>query len=53
MYIVTGNEIFIPGREFILLTCEVGAVWHLTPHKIRSSKDSFFGQMGTGRKCGV
>ena len=25
--------IFIPGREFILRTCDIGAVWPLTPRK--------------------
>ena len=34
---VTVHKIFIPGREFILCTCHVGAVWHLTPCKISPS----------------
>ena len=29
-------KIFIPGREVIFRTCEVGAVWHLIPRKISS-----------------
>ena len=29
-------EIFIPGREFIFCTCEVGGVWHLIPRKNKS-----------------
>ena len=34
---VTVPKIFIPGREFIFRTCEVGAVWYLIPRKISSS----------------
>ena len=36
---VTGHKIFISGREFILCACDVGAVWHLTLHKISPSQD--------------
>ena len=35
-YTVTGHKIFIPRREFILCTCDVGAVWHLTPSQNKS-----------------
>ena len=34
---VTWHKIFIPRREFIFRTCEVGAVWHLIHRKISSS----------------
>ena len=36
-YSVTVHKILIPGREFILRTCDVGTVWHLTPRKISPS----------------
>ena len=32
-----GAKIFIPGREFILRTCEVEAVWPLIPRRISPS----------------
>ena len=28
IYIVTLCKVFIPEREYILRTCDVGAVWH-------------------------
>ena len=34
---VTWHKIFIPRREFIFRTWEVGAVWHLIPRKTSSS----------------
>ena len=37
IYIVTVHKIFIPGREFILRTCDVGAVWHLIPCNLSPS----------------
>ena len=49
MTIVTGHKISILWREFILHTCDVGVVWHLTPCKISPSQDSCFGHRGTGK----
>ena len=52
VYIVTVHKYSISRRGFILRTCDVGAVWHLTPRKISPSQDSCFGHKVTGKYCG-
>ena len=46
---VTVHKYSISGREFILRTCDVGAVWHLTPRKISPSQNACFGHKVTGK----
>ena len=49
MYIVTVHKYSISIREFILRTCDIGAVCHLSPRKISPSQDSCFGHKVTGK----
>ena len=44
-----GIKYLLITQEFILHTCDVGAVWHLIPRKISPSQDSCFGHKVTGK----
>ena len=47
--IVKVHTYSISRREFILRTCDIGAIWHLTPRKISPSQDSCFEHKVTGK----